>query len=134
GRTMRGSAVLMLLALALPALAEGPSPPPREPSRWSVLPEQWRPGIPRSPALETPSPVTRDQRVEQVSLKDAISLGLQNNPAIAARRLEPTRQEAAVFGAQGQYDPALNADVNYGRRETPNASVLGGTLTSTVED
>ena len=29
--------------------------------------EQWRPAVPRSPALDVPSPITRDEQVEDVT-------------------------------------------------------------------
>jgi len=116
------------------AWSEPVPPPPAAPWRGSVLPEQWRPGVPPSSALVVPSPVTRDEAVDTVSLKEAIGLALENNPGIAAQRLEPSRQETTVLQAQAQFDPTLSGELNYRRAVTPNASVLGGTQTSVVED
>ena len=92
-----------LLALVLSTLVVTPGrgePPPTVPRpswRGSVLPEQWRPGIPESAAVQVPRPITRDQGVEQVTLKEAIGLALQNNPGIAAQRLEPARQGEGIL-------------------------------------
>ena len=110
--------------------------PPSPPSPWrgAVLPEQWRRDVPRSPALYVPIPVTRDEEIHRVSLKETIGLALENNPGIAAQRLEPSRQEQSILNAQSEFDPTLSGQTNYGRVETPNASVLGGSLTSVTED
>jgi outer membrane protein TolC len=116
------------------ARSEQVPPPPAAPWRGSVLPEQWRPGVPRSPALTVPSPVTRDEAVDTVSLKEAIGLALENNPGIAAQRLEPSRQETGILQAQSQYDPTLSGQLNYSHSTTPNASVLGGNLVTVTDD
>jgi outer membrane protein TolC len=136
---MRSRPGLRALALAgflaaMPARGEAPPPPPRAPWRGAVLPEQWRPGVRPSPALAVPEPITHDEQVEEVTLKQAIALALENNPGIAAQRLEPTRQGEGILQAQAQYDPTLAGELNYSRAVTPNASVLGGSLTSIVED
>jgi outer membrane protein TolC len=116
------------------ARAADPPPPPPAPWRGSVLPEQWRAGVPPSPALMVPVPVTRDEETDHVSLKEVIGLALENNPGIAAQRLEPARQEEGILNAQSEYDPTLSGQTSYGRAETPNTSVLSGSLTSVTED
>ena len=129
-----------LLALALSTIVATPGssePPPAAPKpawRGAVLPGQWRPGVPQSAAVQVPTPITRDEEVERLTLKMVIGLALQNNPGIAAQRLEPIRQGEGILQAQAQYDPSLFGELNYARTVTPNASVLGGTLTSVVED
>jgi outer membrane protein TolC len=90
------------------------------------LGRQWQRGVPADPALQVPQPVTRDDRVEEVSLKDAIALALANNPGIAAQRLEPARQGAGVLGAQAQYDPTLAGELSLENSHLPNASALTG--------
>jgi outer membrane protein len=110
-----------------------PAPPP-PPWRGAVLPEQWRPGVRPSPALAVPVPVTRDEAVDTVTLKEAIGLALENNPGIAAQRLEPSRQETGVLQAQAEYDPTLTGQLNYSKATTPNASVLGGNLVTVTDD
>jgi outer membrane protein len=133
-RVMGAGVALLGLALAGAVGAEEPPPPPRAPWRGSVLPEQWRPGVPPSAALAVPQPVTRDEEVEEATLKQVIALALENNPGIAAQRLEPARQTEGILRAQGEYDPTLSGELNYARAETPNASVLGGAVSSVVED
>ena len=129
-----------LLALALSTIVATPGssePPPAAPKpawRGAVLPGQWRPGVPQSAAVQVPTPITRDEEVERLTLKMVIGLSLQNNPGIAAQRLEPIRQGEGILQAQAQYDPSLFGELNYARTATPNASVLGGSLTSVVED
>jgi outer membrane protein len=126
-------AILAVLSAA-PVEGQEPSPPPRPSWRGAVLPEQWRPGVPPSPALAVPSPITHDEQVDQVTLKQVIGLALENNPGIAAQRLEPTRQSEGILQAQAQYDPSLAGEFNYSRTVTPNASVLGGAFTTVAED
>jgi len=95
---------------------------------------QWRPGVPDSPALQVPQPITRDEQVQAVSLKDAIALALENNPGIAAQRLEPGRQGETILQAQAQYDPTFAGELLHSHAVTPNTSSLAGTRTSKVDD
>jgi len=127
-------ALVLSTIVATRAASEPPAAPPEPAWRGAVLPEQWRPGVADSAAVRVPTPITRDEAVERVTLKEAIGLALQNNPGIAAQRLEPTRQAEGILQAQAQYDPSLSGELDYSRAVTPNASVLGGTLTSVVED
>ena len=126
--------VVMALALAAPCVAQDQADLTRTPWRGAMLPRQWKPVRTNSDALRVPSPITRDEHVERVTLKDTIALALSNNPGIAARRLEPTRQSEAVLGAQAQYDPTLSGEVQSVQTTTPNASSLAGTTSSNIDD
>jgi len=77
-RLLLGSAVL-LAVLGGRGQAENPPPPPPTPWRGAVLPSQWQRGIPPSAAIAVPQPITRDVKVEPVSLKDAIALSQSKN-------------------------------------------------------
>jgi outer membrane protein TolC len=111
----------------------GPSAPPKSPSwRGAVLLDQWRP-IDRSRALDVPSPITRDEAVQRVTLKEAIAMALENNPSIAARRLEPARVDTTVLETQSSFDPTLGGEIDYRKSITPNASFLTGTTRNVVE-
>jgi outer membrane protein len=113
--------------------ATEPAAPPEPYFHPFALSDQWKP-IKRSRALDVPSPVTRDEDVQRVTLKEAIAIALENNPGIAAKRLEPARVETTVLQAQAQYDPLLSGELNYARSVTPNSSSLSGISTSVVED
>ena len=126
--------VLALLLCRATVRGEDTTDIERTPWRGSMLGEQWRRDIPESPAVRVPLPITRDETVARVSLKEAIALALENNPGIEARRLEPVRQKQLILQAQGQYDPALAADILSRQTETPNASVLAGTPTLNIDD
>ncbi len=132
-RTLAGSTIVLLLTAGATAAAD-PSDLTRTPWRGSMILDQWRPGAPKSPALDVPRPITRDEQVQRVSLKEAIALALGNNPGIAARRLEPVRQSEAILQAQGQFDPTLSAEVQKQRTTTPSGSLLAGAETLTVDD
>jgi outer membrane protein TolC len=127
---------LFALGIGTAAIATQPepAPPPSEPSwRGSVLTDQWRP-IPHNLALDVPSPITQDTEIQRVTLKEAIGIALENNPGIAARRLEPARVGTNVLGAQSEFDPSLGGDLNYSNTTTPNANGLNSTPTSVVND
>src|SRR5262249_48045557 len=98
------------------------------------LRQQWTPGVPRSAALAVPAPITHDDTGQPVTLKETIALALENNPGIAAQRLEPARQEAGILVADAVFDPTLAGEVQQRHSLTPNASSLAGTTTSKVDD
>ena len=129
---MRGAPTIvagLLVALASPCAAVSLT-------HWHFeeLGRQWHPGVPESSALRVPSPITRDDKIESVSLKDAIALALANNPGIAAQRLEPVRQGGVVLETQAEFDPTLSGEVGKSLSESPNASALAGTRTTRIDD
>ena len=75
--------------------------------------------IPPSAALEVPAPVTRDGERSGSRSRRRSAFALENNPGIAARRLEPTRVGEAVLGAQAQFDPSPAAPAQYTQRGRP---------------
>src|SRR5262245_51216890 len=99
-----GLFALWLSSVAALAAQPEPSPPPPEPSwRGAVLPDQWKRTFPHNPALDVPSPITQDNEIQRVTLKEAIGIALENNPGIAARRLEPARVGTNVLATQAQF-------------------------------
>ncbi len=128
-----GISAALVLALATSVGAEGPSPAPPSPFRFSVLSEQWQTQLEANPALAVPSTITHDDEIQNVTLKEAIAIALENNPGIAARRLEPTRVQQDVLEAQGQFDPVLDSQILYSKIVTPNPSALSGIVTSKIE-
>src|SRR5262249_4860469 len=136
-----GALVVAMLLLGLqawgdelPGTVVNPPPAPPSPNRFSVLPGQWQKDVPPSEALEVPRPVTRDAETQTVTLQEAIALALENNPGIAAQRLEPVRVDQDVLQAQSEYDPALGGNIVYDRSTTPNANVLAGTRTTELDN
>jgi outer membrane protein len=141
---MRPPVLLLAASLALAALPArsqdplpsgiNPPPPPPSPSRFSVLPEQWQKDIPPSEALAVPRPVTRDGETQRVALQEAIAIALENNPGIAALRLEPVRVGEDILEVQSQYDPVAGASAQYSQSITPNANALAATRTTVLND
>lgn len=127
------SVVLCIAGLVGAVAAQDRAVPPPSPWRLTVIPDQWKPGIDPSPALDVPVPVTRDEETQVVTLEEAIGLALQNNPRIAARRLEPARVQTQVLEAQSQFDPVFAGDLLYSKDVLPNPSALAQTETSVVE-
>src|SRR5215470_11439689 len=96
-----------------------PAPAPKGPSwRGAVWLEQWQ-DIPEDDALRVPDPITRDDEVQRVTVKEAIAMALENNPGIAARRLDPARIGTRVLETQSQFDPTLTGDLNHSHSVTP---------------
>src|SRR5438128_2316909 len=98
-------ACVLALAAVVSAVDEPAKAPPGPSWRGAVLPEQWKRTIPRSPALDVPQPPTRDEEIQRVTLKETIAIALENNPGIAARRLDPARFGANILGTQSIFDP-----------------------------
>jgi outer membrane protein TolC len=129
-----------MLVVALTALPVGgadpvsnavtPPPAPPSPGRLTVIPEQWERGLPTGEDLDVPRPVTRDGGTERVTLEQAVGMALENNPGIAAKRLEPVRVDQDVLEAQSQYDPVAGGTGQYNNSTTPNANILAGTRTT----
>jgi outer membrane protein TolC len=126
----------VLLAATTVARAADPSPPPlpEAPFRFSVLMDQWRAAPEPLATLRHPGVITRDDTIEHVTLKEAIAIALDNNPGIAARRLEPTRVSADVLSAQSQFDPLLGGGFSWAYANVPNANTLAGTLTTITRE
>jgi outer membrane protein TolC len=133
---MRVGVLCLLLAAPFAVRADDVTPPPlpEAPFRFSVLMEQWRPVPEPSEVLRHPGAITRDDTIEHVTLKEAIAIALENNPGIAASRLEPTRVSADVLAAQAQFDPWLGGEFGWGEANVPNASSLAGTTTTVTRE
>ena len=131
GKRFAGIA-LVLLSGPSGAMSGGISPTDTTPWRPTVLLNQWR-RIPESDAVATTA-ITHDERIQEVTLKETIGIALENNPGIAARRLEPGRLSAGVTSVQGQYDPTFSADVRSAQTSTPNTSSLSRTSVSNLDD
>src|SRR6516225_6520304 len=95
-RAVRGVlAVVVVLLLAFAVGAEEQPAEPKQPWRFGVLPDLWRLEIPESPAVHVGA-ITRDDEIARLTLREAIALAVENNPSIAAERLEPLRQSEGI--------------------------------------
>ncbi|MEP7271013.1 MAG: TolC family protein [Acidobacteriota bacterium] len=93
-------------------------------------------GNSQSPEREQRVGVDLTQRV-RLTLRDAITMALENNRDIEIERLNVKLNEFDLRAANGTYDPALLASIYYDRRNTPTANLLasgagGSTLTDNV--
>lgn len=73
---------------------------------------------------------TADEQTAKVALREAILIGLANNPGIVVDRSEIPKAAATVLQEQAIFDPSLNLDFNQdfvndpsGRRQTESFSV-----------
>src|SRR5262245_17335415 len=125
--------IVCVLATRTRAVDE-PAPAPPGPSwRGAVLPEQWKP-IPPDPTTRIPDPITHDDVVQRVTLKEAIAIAVENNPGIAARRLDPAKFGSDVLGAQSAFDPTFTSELAETNQTLPNASALSNTTNSVIND
>ena len=127
-RAARGVVAVVLVLLAGAARGDEPSPanPPEaapQPWRWQVLPEQWKLELPESSAVRV-GDITRDEEIARLTLRESIALSLENNPQIAAQRLEPLRQSEGILQAQAQYDPLFSGQLTSNQSNTLQGNTL----------
>ena len=92
--------------------------------------DQWTPYAP-PPREYTPGFIrTADEKTAKITLREAVLIGLENNPGIIVDRLEIPKAAATVLQEQSVFDPTLNLEFNQdfvndpsGRRQTQSFSV-----------
>ncbi|MFN0124368.1 MAG: TolC family protein, partial [Blastocatellia bacterium] len=68
-----------------------------------------------------------------LTLREAITMALDNNRDIAIERANVQMNEATMRGSLGWYDPVVNTTFAYDRRNTPQTNTLfGGPLTTSL--
>ena len=125
-----GLFLLIVITLGAPsnASAQQPAASP-DPTRIQQLPVP--PVAPDFRAEQKPLPELNRVGVDMnrqhpLSLREAISLALENNKDIEVARENVRIAEFDLLGAQGVYDPRLSTGAFYERAENPIASFLGG--------
>ena len=120
----------LMLAPILPGHSAEPPAQPQDfretPNPFRLLANQWS-GYPAPPAtygLEFLR--TADRQTAQVSLNEAILIGLKNNPGIEVERLEPFRAAEQTMIEKSIFDPTLTFEFSKKYTITP-----AGTSTST---
>lgn len=96
------------------------------PSFATELREQWtieekRPNVESKDFIDS-----RDDTVERLSLREAVTTALANNPGIAIERLGPEFARSEIDRANGIFDPTFDASGEIGRSVTPTSSALSG--------
>lgn len=136
-RKMR-PALLMILALSASTVASAQEPVASpEPTEMQQLPvPKIAPDFraPQKPLPELSRVGVDMNRQRPLSLRDALSLALENNKDIEVARENVRIAEFDLLGAQGIYDPRLTTTAFYERAENPISSFLsGGQGGSTIE-
>ncbi len=92
--------------------------------------DQWIPHSPPPSKYTLEFIRTADDETAKVMLREAILIGLANNPGIVIDRLEMPKAAATVLQEQAVFDPSLNLEFNQdfvndpsGRRQTQSFSV-----------
>ncbi|MGH9767325.1 MAG: TolC family protein [Blastocatellia bacterium] len=85
----------------------------------------------RNPQSEARVGVNPSKRVT-LTLRDAMSLALENNRDIEVERLNVQMNEFDLWAAQGFYDPALSATFYYDRRSIPATSIFAADKTDNL--
>lgn len=96
------------------------------PSIPEALVEQWTPESSVVPPPSAERVRTKDERVERLTLREAIAVGLENNPQVAAERLGPTFARTEIERTRSIFDPRFTFFAENRRRVTPTGSALAG--------
>jgi outer membrane protein TolC len=126
---------LFFVFMCLPAIAgRSPAAEPvpqaqdfREtPNPFQILGHQWSNYPPPQAVYNLEFLRTGDRETASMSLKEAVFVGLKNNPGIEVDRLEPFRAAEQTMTEKAIFDPTLNLEFNKRYTITP-----AGTSTST---
>ena len=126
-----GLALVLLLGASPPASADDPVPPD------PTAPDQAGPGEPEPPPASGvpdtgryPQPTLHGEL--QLSLADAIRMGLENNLDVDVERYTPYIVGEETDSAWGAFDPRYAADFGWDKNQVPNANTLiSGSSTDT---
>jgi outer membrane protein TolC len=87
--------------------------------------------VPAAAQIQTPpAPPPVDQAsgpVRQLTIDEAVALGLENNLNLRVERINPQLQDANIAQARSAFSPNLFGQFNYNNADTPPASLLTGT-------
>jgi HAE1 family hydrophobic/amphiphilic exporter-1 len=91
------------------------------------------------PQSEMQQPVVRERigvsttQPYALTMQEAITMALENNRDIEVERIGVQRKEFDLAAAKGVYDPTMDLQFSYNRRDTPVASFLAGGENGKVE-
>lgn len=108
-------------------------PPPEEPAPAPEMAEPAPEEAPPAPAEPHPALANTGPLLHgtlELSLQDAIRMGLENNLDVQVERYAPMIAGFDVTAAWGAYDPELFAEAFYKDSRTPNAFALSGVDTT----
>lgn len=120
--------IVFILSVCLVGAAQEPAASP-EPSKIQQLPvPKIAPDFraPQKPLPELDRVGVDMNRQRPLSLRDALSMALENNKDIEVARENVRIAEFDLLGAQGVYDPRLTTTAFYERAENPISSFLSG--------
>ena len=81
------------------------------PPALNLLENQWTTIAPAPSGYTLEFLRTASRESAQLSLKDAVLLGLKNNPGIEVERLEPLRVAEQTLAERSIFDPTLHVDL-----------------------
>jgi len=131
-----GSLLVLLVVVSVASVATAQQPaqqpaPSPSPETDTIKQMPVPPVAPEFRAAQKPLPELNRVGVDMnrphpLSLRDAISLALENNKDIEVARQNVRVAEFDLLGAQGVYDPRLSTGAFYERAENPITSFLSG--------
>lgn len=86
---------------------------------------QQRPASPAGSDAALPKRVGISEE-QSLTLGDAITQALRNNPEVAISRIEVEQATNGIASADGAYDPQFSFQSSFQRQETPVSSLIGG--------
>ena len=123
------SASLASAILASPAAPAEPGKAADElrvPSLVEQIQQQWRMDDVLPEAESAEHLRSRDDTVESLSLREAVTTALENNPGIAVERLGPAYASAEIGKAYGAFDPTFTLFGKFQRDIVPTGTALAG--------
>jgi outer membrane protein TolC len=109
------SGLLMTGLLSSAYAADAPVKPSdygETPNPFRLFMDQWTPFPPPPGGYTLEFLRTADQETDSVTLKEAVLIGLQNNPGVEIDRLNPFRAAEEALREKSVFDPTLNLEFN----------------------
>jgi HAE1 family hydrophobic/amphiphilic exporter-1 len=127
-----GSLLVLLIVVSISTVASAQQPAASPSAETETIKQIRVPAVaPEFRAAQKPLPELNRVGVDMnrqhpLSLREAISLALENNKDIEVARQNVRVAEFDLLGAQGVYDPRLSTGAFYERAENPISSFLSG--------
>jgi hydrophobic/amphiphilic exporter-1 (mainly G- bacteria), HAE1 family len=93
---------------------------------WSSSASAQTAPTPQTAAPPTVSPAQPGATVLRITRDDAVRMGLQNNPDLAASRYDPAIGDAQVAAARGAFLPTLQSGVSRNSQLLPGTNLFSG--------
>lgn len=102
----------------------------KTPSPFRLFIDQWTPYPPPPSAFTLDFLRTADEETAELTLKEAVLVGFENNPGITVERLEPFRAAEETMKEKSIFDPVLTLEFDKNYEVEPRGSRTSGFSTA----